>query len=184
MHYILKTPLTKEMLKTLRAGDTVLLSGTILTARDAAHSKMAQALQSGQKLPFEIENSIIYYAGPTPARPNTVIGSVGPTTSGRMDTFTPMLLDIGLSAMIGKGERSEDVVKSMVENGAVYFAATGGAGALMAKSIKSAEVLCWPELQSEAVRKLIVEDMPLFVAIDAQGNNLYKTGPQNYLKTL
>ncbi len=184
MHYDIKTPLTKEMRKKLRAGDTISLSGTILTARDAAHAKMAQIIQSGEKLPFEIENSIIYYAGPTPPRPGCVIGSVGPTTSGRMDTFTPMLLDLGLCAMIGKGKRSEEVVQSMIKNTAVYFAATGGAGALMAKSITHAKVLCWEELGSEAVRQLTVENMPLFVAIDAEGNNLYKLGPQNYLETL
>ncbi len=182
MHYNLQTPLTKQICKQLCAGDTVSLSGTIYTARDAAHAKMAQLIKNGEKLPFEVKQSIIYYAGPTPNRPNTVVGSIGPTTSGRMDKFTPMLLNLGLSAMIGKGARNKEVISAMKENSAVYFAATGGAGALIAKSIISVKTICWPELGSEAVRELKVKDMPLFVAIDANGNNLYEIGPKDYLQ--
>ncbi len=184
MVYNLKTPLTKEDCLKLKAGDMVKLTGTIYTARDAAHGRMIELLQKGEDLPIEIKNNIIYYAGPTPARPNTVIGSVGPTTSGRMDAYTPQLLDMGLCAMIGKGKRSEKVIDAMKRNNAVYFAATGGAGALMAKCIKSVEIICWEDLGSEAVRKMQVENMPLFVAIDAHGNDLYKIGPKEYLKTL
>ena len=159
--------------KSLKSGDTVLITGEIYTARDAAHKRMIDALKSGEKLPFEIENKIIYYAGPTPAKPGQVIGSCGPTTSGRMDAYAPELIKLGLTGMIGKGERSDDVVNAMKEYGAVYFGAIGGAGALIAKSIKAAEIIAYEDLGTEAVRKLTVENFPAIVIIDSNGKNLY-----------
>lgn len=161
----------REHVKMLRAGDTVLLSGTVYTARDAAHAKILETLSRGGKLPFNIDGAVIYYAGPTPARDGIPIGSCGPTTSSRMDKFTPALLDVGLCAMIGKGKRDDTVIEAIRRNGAVYFCAVGGAGAIVAKCVKSAEVIAYPELGCEAVRKLEIEDLPLIVGIDPLGNN-------------
>ena len=176
MRHKLKEPFTKDKLKGLRAGDTVLLTGTIYAARDAAHKKLLEMIEGGEKLPIEIENQMVYYAGPTPARPGNPIGSVGPTTSYRMDAFTPALLARGLTGMIGKGPRNEEVKKCSAEEGAVYFAAIGGAGALIAKSIKSSEVVAFAEMGTEAIRRLYVEDLPLIVAYDAEGGDVFARG--------
>ena len=184
MEYRLNTPVTKEELSVLRAGDRVLLSGTVYTARDAAHQRMMERLDRGEALPFALEGSAIYYVGPTPERPGQVIGSAGPTTSGRMDKFSPRLLDLGQPVMIGKGARSREVKEAIVRNGAVYLAAMGGAGAVMSASVDSADVVCWEDLGCEAVRRLHVTDMPLTVVIDSQGNDLYESGPEAYLKSL
>ena len=181
MQYKLTTPVTKEDLAPLKAGDTVLLSGIVYTARDAAHKRMMERLDSGQELPFPVEGSAIYYVGPTPERPGEVIGSAGPTTSGRMDAYSPRLLDLGQSIMIGKGARNQAVKDAVVRNGGVYLAALGGAGALMAESVKSLEIICWEDLGCEAVRKLEVENFPLTVILDAHGGDLYQSGPQAYL---
>jgi fumarate hydratase subunit beta len=169
----LEMPLSEEEVRDLTAGDKVLLSGTIYTARDAAHARLIDSLKQGEELPFELDGQVIYYVGPAPAKPGQVIGSAGPTTSYRMDPFAPVLIKEGLRGMIGKGTRGEEVVTAMQEEGAVYFAAIGGAAALIAKRIKQAEVIAYEDLGTEAVRKLKVEDMPLIVAIDSQGNNLY-----------
>ena len=184
MEYRLNTPVTKEELSVLRAGDRVLLSGSVYTARDAAHQRMMERLDRGEALPFELEGSAIYYVGPTPERPGQVIGSAGPTTSGRMDKFSPRLLDLGQPVMIGKGARSREVKEAIVRNGAVYLAAMGGAGAVMSASVDSAGVVCWEDLGCEAVRRLHVTDMPLTVVIDSLGNDLYESGPEAYLKSL
>ena len=181
VQYTLHTPLTKEALAPLRAGDTVLLSGVVYTARDAAHARMAELLDAGKPLPFDIQGAAIYYVGPTPERPGCAIGAAGPTTSGRMDSYTPRLLDLGLACMIGKGKRSQAVKDSVVKNGAVYLAALGGAGALMADSVKSREIIAWEDLGCEAVRRLTVENMPLTVLLDAHGGDLYQSGPAAYL---
>lgn len=173
MEIELVTPLTEEKIINLKAGDRVLLSGTIYTARDAAHKRIIDLINANQKLPFDIINQTIYYAGPSPSKPGKVIGSVGPTTSYRMDLYTPKLLDLGLKAMIGKGLRNEKVIDSMKKNKAVYFAAIGGAAALISASIIKAEVIAYEDLQSEAIRKLKVKDMPIIVVIDCKGNNLY-----------
>lgn len=178
------TPLTEEKVKDLRAGDSVLISGTIYTARDAAHKRLVELLDKGETLPIDVKDTIIYYVGPSPAKPGKVIGSAGPTTSYRMDSYAPRLLDIGLKGMIGKGLRSEEVVDSMKKNKAVYFAAIGGAAALMGKSIKKAELVAYEDLGSEAIRKLEVEDLPVVVVIDSEGNNLYEQGQMNYLQSL
>ncbi|MCI5893633.1 MAG: Fe-S-containing hydro-lyase [Clostridiales bacterium] len=170
----IETPLTIDKVKSLKCGDSVLISGEIYTARDAAHKRMIEQLQKGEALPFEIKDKIIYYAGPTPAKPGQVIGSCGPTTSGRMDAYAPTLIRLGLTGMIGKGERTDDVVNAMTECGAIYFGAIGGAGALIAKSITSAEVIAYDDLGTEAVRRLTVKDFPAVVIIDSDGNNLYK----------
>lgn len=167
-------PAADEELAALKAGDSVLISGTIYTARDAAHRRMAEALSSGGKLPFDIKGSFIYYMGPSPARPGRPIGSAGPTTSGRMDSFTPQLLDLGLKAMIGKGRRSAQVKDAMKRNGAVYFAAVGGAGALISKSIIKSEIIAYEDLGTEAIRRLVVKDLPVIVVIDENGNDLYE----------
>ena len=184
MEHRITEPFTKDKLKDLKAGDSVLLTGIIYTARDAAHKRLTEALEKGESLPFAIENSIIYYVGPTPAKEGFPIGSAGPTTSYRMDAYAPKLLDLGQAAMIGKGQRNEAVKEAVVRNGAVYFAAIGGAAALIAKSIKTAEVIAYDDLGAEAVRKLYVEDMPLTVVLDAEGGNLYEQGRENYLKSL
>ena len=181
MQYKLTTPVTKEMLAPLKAGDTVLLSGTVYTARDAAHKRMMELLDAGQSLPFPVEGSAVYYVGPTPERPGQVIGSAGPTTSGRMDAYSPRLLDLGQAIMIGKGARNQAVKEAVVRNGAVYLAALGGAGALMAASAEELEVICWEDLGCEAVRRLEVKDMPLTVILDGSGNDLYQSGPATYL---
>lgn len=184
MDKIIKTPLTGDKVKTLNAGDSVLISGTIYTARDAAHKRLIQLLDEGKSLPLEVKDQIIYYVGPTPAKPGYPIGSAGPTTSYRMDSFTPKLLDMGLKGMIGKGIRSSDVIESMKKNNAVYFGAIGGAAALIAKSIKKAEIIAYEDLGSEAIRKLTVENLPAIVIIDSKGNNLYEIGQKNYLHSL
>ena len=181
MQYRLTTPVTREELAPLKAGDTVLLSGTVYTARDAAHKRMMDLLDAGQPLPFPVEGSAVYYVGPTPERPGQVIGSAGPTTSGRMDAYSPRLLELGQSIMIGKGARNQAVKDAVVRNGAVYLAALGGAGALMAASVRSLEVICWEDLGCEAVRRLEVKDFPLTVILDAHGGDLYQAGPEAYL---
>lgn len=175
----LTIPTTKEQIADLKAGDRVLLSGTLYTARDAAHKRMTDAMERGEPLPFPIEGALIYYAGPSPAKPGQVIGAAGPTTSYRMDAYTPRLLDLGLIAMIGKGERSPMVLDAIIRNRAVYFAAVGGAGALIAKSILQAEIIAYPELGTEAVTKLTVKDFPVIVAIDSRGNDLYVDARRN-----
>jgi len=180
MEYRISVPCTAEDLAPLKAGDTVFLSGTVYTARDQAHSRMAAALEAGDELPFELKGSAIYYVGPTPERPGEIIGSAGPTTSGRMDAYSPRLLDLGNLIMIGKGIRNEEVRQAVIRNGAVYLAALGGAGALMARSVRSLEVIVWPDLGCEAVRRLTVEDMPLTVILDPHGGDLYKSGPEAY----
>ena len=184
MQYVLKTPLQKSDLAPLKAGDTVLLSGVVYTARDAAHGRMAELLDKGEALPFDVKGAAVYYVGPTPERPGTVIGAAGPTTAGRMDAYTPRLLDLGLACMIGKGKRSEAVKEAVVRNGAVYLAAIGGAGALMAGSVKQLDVIAWPDLGCEAVRRLVVENMPLTVLLDPVGGDLYQSGPDAYLQSL
>lgn len=184
MQYKLKTPVTQADLAPLRAGDTVLLSGTVYTARDAAHQRMMELLDAKKTLPFPVEGSAVYYVGPTPERPGEVIGSAGPTTSGRMDACSPRLLDLGQAVMIGKGARNKAVKEAVIRNGAVYLAALGGAGALMAASVKELEIICWEDLGCEAVRRLVVEDMPLTVILDAHGGDLYESGPAAYLNSL
>ena len=169
----LQTPLTKEKIESLKSGDYVYITGTIYTARDAAHKRMSEALAAGEELPIDVKDQIIYYMGPTPAKEGQVIGSAGPTTASRMDKYAPKLLDLGLSGMIGKGKRSQDVIDAIVLNGAVYFAAVGGAGALLSKCIKSSEVVAYEDLGTEAIRKLEVENFPAIVVIDRMGNNLY-----------
>ncbi|NFA59223.1 Fe-S-containing hydro-lyase [Clostridium sporogenes] len=180
----INTPLTEEKIKDLKAGDMVLITGLIYTARDAAHKRLVNSLEEGKDLPFEVKNSIIYYVGPTPAKPGMEIGAAGPTTSYRMDTYTPTLLNLGLKGMIGKGKRSKEVVESIVKNKAVYFGAIGGAAALISKSIKKSEIIAYKDLDSEAIRKLEVENLPVTVIIDSKGNNLYESGMENYLKRL
>lgn len=173
-------PLTIEKARELKAGDKVLISGVIYTGRDAAHQRMVQALDRGDKLPFDVSNQIIYFMGPSPAPEGKVIGSAGPTTSGRMDAYSPRLIACGLTGMIGKGLRSQQVVEAMKKYGAVYFGAIGGAGALLASRIKEAEVIAWPDLGAEAVCRLVVEDFPVVVLIDSEGNNLYEAGREKY----
>lgn len=182
MSYSIKTPLTMEIVKKLKAGDIISISGVVYTARDAAHKKMITLLKEGKKLPFDVKNQIIYYVGPCPARPGEIIGSAGPTTSGRMDAYTPELIKLGLKGMIGKGLRSEKVIDSMKKYGAVYFGAIGGAAALIAKTIVKEEVIAFPELEAEAIRKLTVKDFPAVVVIDSEGNDLYKEGKNKYRK--
>lgn len=184
MEYQLTTPPNRALLKNLRIGDAVLLSGTLYTARDAAHARMAALLDAGQPLPFELQNAIIYYAGPTPAPPGRAIGAVGPTTAGRMDSFTPRLLGLGLAGMVGKGARSPKVLKAMRQNGAVYFGFTGGAGALAAVCVTACETIAFEDLGSEAVRRLTVENFPLVVLADTAGGDLYREGPCQYLRSL
>lgn len=184
MQYELTTPCTAQDLAPLQAGDTVLLSGVVYTARDQAHKRMLEALDRGEPLPFDLEGSAIYYVGPTPERPGAVIGSAGPTTSGRMDAYSPRLLDLGQTIMIGKGARNQAVKEAVVRSGAVYLAALGGAGALMAASVEELEVICWEDLGCEAVRRLTVRDLPLTVILDAHGGDLYESGPAAYLASL
>ena len=169
------TPFTKEIAKTLKAGDVVRITGVIYTGRDAAHKRLIELIENNDPLPFDLENNIIYYVGPTPPKPNQVIGSAGPTTSFRMDAYSPTLLDRGLRGMIGKGPRNIEVIHSMKKNDAVYFAAVGGAAALLAKHIKSAEVIAFEDLGTEAIRRLYVEDFPVIVATDCNGISLYST---------
>lgn len=182
MEKYIETPLTKEKVQGLQAGDYVYLTGIIYTARDAAHKRMSEALSKGDTLPFDIKDQIIYYLGPTPSREGQVVGSAGPTTSSRMDKYTPELLSLGLTGMIGKGKRNEDVLLSMKENTAVYFAAVGGAGALLSKCIKECEVIAYDDLGTEAIRRLYVEKLPVITVADCRGNNLYETAVEKYRK--
>ena len=175
-------PLTEELARTLHAGDTVYLTGTIYTSRDAGHKRMCEALARGEKIPFDPTDATIYYVGPTPAKPGQVIGSAGPTTSGRMDAYAPTMMSVGARGMIGKGARLPEVVEAMKKYHGVYFGAIGGAGALLAKCIKKAELIAYEDLGAEALRRLEVEDMPLFVIIDCDGNNLYEMGRKEYLE--
>ncbi|MDO4166848.1 MAG: Fe-S-containing hydro-lyase [Eubacteriales bacterium] len=174
MEKYITTPITEKTVSELKAGDYVYITGTIYTARDAAHKRLYEALQQGEELPIHLENNTLYYLGPSPAREGQVIGSAGPTTSSRMDKYTPLLLKQGLKGMIGKGKRSPEVIEAMHENHAVYFAAIGGAGALLSKCIKKAEVVAYEDLGTEAIRKLEVENLPVIVVIDEQKNNLYE----------
>lgn len=178
----LTTPITEEISKDLHAGDYVYISGTIYVARDAAHKRMMEVLDRGEELPIDIKDSTIYYMGP--AREGQVIGSAGPTTASRMDKYAPRLLDLGSKAMIGKGKRSPQVIDAIIRNHAVYFAAIGGAGALISKCIKKSEVVCYEDLGAEAIRKLEVEDFPVIVVIDSEGNNLYETAVEKYRKDI
>lgn len=180
----LNVPAKKEELVSLRAGDYVYLTGTIYTARDAAHKRMMDTLEKGESLPIDIKDNLIYYLGPTPARPGTVIGSAGPTTASRMDKYTPTLLDMGMAGMIGKGKRNQAVLDACVRNKSVYFAAVGGAGALLSKCIKESEVVSYDDLGTEAIRKLTVENLPVIVIIDSEGNNLYETAVEEFKKSL
>ncbi len=175
-------PLTKELAQTLHAGDQVLLTGTIYTSRDAGHKRMCEALARGEQLPFDPTDATIYYVGPTPAKPGQVIGSAGPTTSGRMDAYAPTMMSVGARGMIGKGARLPEVIDAMKEHKGVYFGAIGGAGALLAKCIKECELIAYEDLGAEALRKLYVEDMPLVVIIDSEGKNLYEDGRKAYLE--
>lgn len=178
----ISTPITEDITKDLHAGDSVLISGTIYVARDAAHKRMIEALDRGEALPIDIKDATIYYMGPSPAREGQVIGSAGPTTASRMDKYAPRLMDLGEKAMIGKGKRSPQVVEAIVRNHGVYFAAIGGAGALISKCIKKAEVICYDDLGAEAIRRLEVDNFPAIVVIDSEGNNLYEEGKAEYLK--
>ena len=177
------TPLTDEKIEELKSGDSILLSGIIYTARDAAHKRLVELINSGNELPFDIKDQIIYYVGPTPAKPGQVIGSAGPTTSYRMDPYSPQLLDKGLKGMIGKGERGEEVVKSIRKNNGIYFASIGGAAALTSKCIVSSELVAYEDLGAEAIMKLEVKDLPLVVVIDSHGDNLYEIGQRQYLSS-
>ena len=174
MDRYITAPMTKEVAKTLKAGDYVYITGTIYTARDAAHARMYETLENNEELPIQMENNIIYYMGPSPAREGRPIGSAGPTTSSRMDKYAPKLLDLGLVGMIGKGKRNDEVKSAIVRNGAVYFAAVGGAGALLSKSITKSEVVAYDDLGTEAIRKLEVENFPVIVVMDCEGTNLYE----------
>ena len=176
----IQAPLDPQEIRTLRAGDYVKITGTIYTARDAAHKRMKETLDRGEALPFSLENNVIYYMGPSPAREGRPIGSAGPTTASRMDKYAPELLDLGLKGMIGKGKRTVQVKEAIVRNGAVYFAAVGGAGALLSKKILSSEVIAYEDLGAEAIRKLEVKDFPVIVVIDSEGNNLYETAIEQY----
>ena len=178
MEQHIKAPMNREDAGKLKAGDYVYITGTIYTARDAAHKRMYEALEKGEALPMEMKNNIIYYMGPSPAREGRPIGSAGPTTASRMDKYTPALLDMGLIGMIGKGKRSDAVREAIVRNGAVYFAAVGGAGALLSKSVKASQIIAYDDLGTEAIRKLEVENFPVIVVIDSEGNNLYETVTQ------
>lgn len=182
MDKYISVPLKKETAFSLRAGDYVYLTGTIYTARDAAHKRMSKALERGEELPLDLKNNVIYYMGPSPAREGRPIGSAGPTTASRMDKYAPALLDLGLQGMIGKGKRNQAVKDAIVRNGAVYFAAVGGAGALLSKSIISSEVIAYDDLGTEAIRKLEVKDFPVIVVMDAAGNDLYLTAVQQYCR--
>lgn len=173
-------PFDVETVQSLKAGDRVLISGTVYAARDAAHKRMIEALEQGKELPINIEGEVIYYVGPTPARPGEVIGSAGPTTSGRMDKYTPALLELGLKGMIGKGYRSQDVIDSIKNNKAIYFGAIGGSGALIARTIKKVEVIAYDDLGTEAIRKIVIKDFPAVVINDCYGNDWYKQGMEKF----
>lgn len=176
----IQTPISKAVCSRLKAGDRVLISGKLIAARDAAHKNIIETLKRGESLPVRLQGEIIYYVGPSPAMPGHAVGSAGPTTSGRVDVYTPTILEHGLLGMIGKGDRSDAVVEAIKKHGAVYFAATGGAGALLARQIKSYTVLAYPELGAEALAEFVVEDFPVIVAIDCEGSNIYRTGPLLY----
>lgn len=178
----LTAPLTREQAKTLKAGDICHISGTIYTARDAAHKRLCQAIAEGRELPLDLKDCVIYFVGPTPAKEGQAIGSAGPTTSYRMDAYSPTLIALGQTGMIGKGKRGPEVIAAMKEHGAVYFGATGGCGALLSRCIRKAEVIAYDDLGAEAIRKLEVEDFPVTVIIDAEGNNLYEMGRKAYLE--
>lgn len=178
----LTLPLSDSDIKNLKAGETVLLSGTMLTGRDAAHKRLYELVEKGEKLPIDIKGELIYYVGPAPAKPGFVVGPAGPTSSYRMDKYAPTLLDLGLKGMIGKGTRNQDVIDAIVRNGCVYFACVGGAAALIAKSIKKEEILCYEDLGTEAIRRYTVEDFPCIVAIDSYGNNAYTEGQKDYCR--
>ena len=177
-------PLTREKARELKAGDSCLLSGIIYTARDAAHKRLCALADEGKELPFPVKDATIYYVGPTPAKPGQAIGSAGPTTSYRMDAYSPTLIALGETGMIGKGKRGPEVIEAMKEHGAVYFGAIGGCGALLSRCIKSAKVVAYEDLGAEAIRELVVENFPAVVIIDAEGNNLYETGKADYLATI
>lgn len=177
---IMQAPFTDEKIKSLKAGDMLYISGTIYTARDAAHKRMCEMLEAGEPMPFDFTGQVVYYAGPCPAKPGQPIGSVGPTTGGRMDAYSPTLIEKGLRVMIGKGSRSEEVIDALKKHTGVYFAAIGGAAALMAKCVKHAEVIAFDDLGTEAIRRLTVEELPVIVAIDSKGNDMYKTGVGKY----
>lgn len=182
MEKYINAPIIKDEVQKLKAGDYVYITGTVYTARDAAHKRMYDSLMKGEDIPIHLEDNIIYYLGPTPAKEGQVIGSAGPTTSSRMDKYTPLLLSKGLNGMIGKGKRNREVIDAIILNKAVYFAAVGGAGALLSKCIKEAEVVGYDDLGTEAIRKLRVENFPAIVVIDSEGNNLYETAVSDYLK--
>lgn len=182
MEIRIKAPFSIDEVAHLKAGDNVLITGSIIAARDAAHKKLMEVYKSGEKIPVELKNQVIYYLGPSPAKPGEIIGAAGPTTSGRMDKYTPMMLDLGISGMIGKGYRSDEVIESIIKHKAVYMVAIGGAGALISKSIKKYEVLAYEELGPEAIAKLEVVDFPAIVAIDSKGENFYKIGQAKYKK--
>ncbi len=183
MNRHIEAPIDKKEAKSLKAGDYVYITGTIYTARDAAHKRMYDILAEGGELPVDLKGQVIYYMGPSPAREGRVIGSAGPTTASRMDKYTPQLLDLGMGAMIGKGKRSPEVIEAIKRNDAVYFAAVGGAGALLSKCITSSEVVAYEDLGTEAIRKLTVENFPAIVVIDSEGNNLYETAIKEYCRT-
>lgn len=180
----IKAPLTHEVARTLKAGDSCLISGVIYTARDAAHKRLCELIAAGKELPIDPNESIIYFVGPTPAKPGQAIGSAGPTTSYRMDAYSPILISKGQTGMIGKGKRGPEVIAAMKEHGAVYFGAIGGCGALLSKCIKKAEIVAYEDLGAEAIRRLEVEDFPAIVVIDSEGNNLYESGREAYLNSL
>lgn len=180
----IQLPLTREMARELKSGESCLLSGVIYTARDAAHKRLCDLAAKGEKLPLDVENAVIYFVGPTPAKPGQAIGSAGPTTSYRMDAYSPTLIALGQTGMIGKGKRGTEVVNAMKEYGAVYFGAIGGCGALLSKCIKKAEVIAYEDLGAEAIRRLEVENLPVVVVIDSEGNNLYENGRKAFLNTL
>ena len=184
MDKYINAPISQETAKSLRAGDYVYITGTIYTARDAAHKRMYEALQNDEALPISMENNIIYYMGPSPAREGRPIGSAGPTTASRMDKYAPKLLDLGLKGVIGKGKRSEAVKEAIIRNGAVYFAAVGGAGAILSKCITDSQVIAYDDLGTEAIRKLEVKNFPVIVVIDSEGNNLYETAIKQYSKEI
>ncbi|MBR6766997.1 MAG: Fe-S-containing hydro-lyase [Clostridia bacterium] len=177
-------PMSREQARALKSGDSVLLSGVIYTARDAAHKRLCELVEQGKELPLDVKDSIIYFVGPTPAKPGQAIGSAGPTTAYRMDAYSPTMIRIGQTGMIGKGKRNDEVIAAMKEHGAVYFGAIGGCGALLSKCIKKAEVIAYDDLGAEAIRKLEVENFPVVVIIDSEGNNLYQTGREAYLESL
>jgi len=184
MAMTVKTPLSREEARKLKAGDSVLLTGVIYTARDAAHKRLCELVAQGKELPMDAKDAVIYFVGPTPAKPGEAIGSAGPTTSYRMDAYSPTMIEQGLTGMIGKGKRSPEVIAAMKEHGAVYFGAIGGCGALLSQCIKKAEVIAYEDLGAEAIRRLEVEDFPVVVIIDSEGNNLYESGRAEYLNSL